>query len=137
MTGTNGATRADDLFSLDALEHDQTKAPFEFEAGGRVWTMSNPDDMDFRTQDRIAQAATNAALLEQLLGDQYAEFQKLDVDIPAWKLEALFERMGTYYGIDLPESQASPVSSNRAARRSRRTSGGTTASGSRTSARSG
>jgi hypothetical protein len=137
MSANNGAEHDEVLFSLDALEPPDTKPPFTFEAGGRTWLIGNPDDIDFRAQERIAEADTNAAFLRELLGDQYADFAALDIKLPAWKFEKLFGAISDYYGISPPESLASSVSSNRAARRSRPTSGRTTASGSRTSARSG
>jgi hypothetical protein len=137
VSATNGAEPVEGLFSLDALERDDTKDPFPFEHGGRVWHVGHPDDVDYRIQQRIADAGTNAALLEQLLGDQYPEFAALPEPLPAWKCEKLFKAMGDYYGISPPESQASPASSNRQERRSRRTSSTTTGPGSATSRRAG
>lgn len=131
MTGPNGARGAEEIFSLDALETDDLP-PFPFQAGGKTWYLAHPDALDWREQAEIAAAGTNARLLEALLGDQYPDFEKLDLELSNAKIEALVRAAGQFHGITLPESQASPVSSNRAARRSKRTSAKRTASGSRT-----
>jgi hypothetical protein len=136
MGANNGATEHGEIFDLDALERDSDDT-FPFTAGGVTFHLANPEGLDWREQLRLADTDSNAVLLEVLLGDEYEAFKALDVAMPVWKIERLVEAAGAHFGISVPESVASPGSSNRTARRSKRTSGRTTASASRTSPRGG
>ena len=137
---TNGARDAEEvLLNLDALEPPEEQPPFTFQAGGKIWELASPERLDFREQHRL-QGGDNYDILEALMGpEQWTEFvdvelesgRKIDDDV----VKAIIAGAGKHYGIDLPESPASPVSSNRAARRSKQTSRKRTANASKTSPR--
>jgi hypothetical protein len=132
MAGTNGAAEPAEVFDLDALERDTTPVPFRFTAGGQTFDLAGPSDLDWHALPTFQEGRVDQ-VLPHLLGDQFDAFDQLD--IPGWKLDQLLTAWGRHNGIDLGESQASSTSSAGTVRPSRRTSGGSTASGSRTSRR--
>jgi hypothetical protein len=72
-------------------------------------------------------------LLSEALGDKYDAFRGLG--LPSWKMDELMIAWGRHVGIPLKKLRASPDSSASTGARSRRTSGGSTGSGSRASRR--
>jgi hypothetical protein len=123
----NGA--GPEAFNLDALERD-SKDRFPFQAGGQTFHLANPDDLDWHVEAELDKGDL-ATLFRNLLGDEFEAFDK--IPMPAWKLEALLRASAEFYGISLPESRASSVSSAAKATPSRPTSVTTTVSGSQTS----
>jgi|GEM_PF-1974608 len=133
MAGTNGATKpSTEMLDLDALERDQSVEPLSFRLGGQVFTMAHPSDLDWHHQTTF-DGGDLGAIMPLLLGDQYEAFAKHD--LPGWKLDALMIAWGKHVGIDMGELEASSAFSVPTVKPSRRTSGGTTKSGSRTSRR--
>jgi hypothetical protein len=136
---TNGARNAPDvMLDLDQLEPRDRQAPFTFKAGGKVWELGSPESLDFRDQHRLREGDNYDVLkacMDVVDPAQWDEFEKVDLVIDDDRVAKIIAGAGKHYGIDLPESQASPVSSNRAARRSKQTSRKRTAAASRTSRR--
>jgi hypothetical protein len=133
---TNGAQADEAMLDLDALEPPEKQPPFTFKAGGKIWRLGSPENLDFRDQHRLAQGDNYDVLkacMDVVDPDQWADFEQIDLVIDDAGVQKIIAGAGRHYGIDLPESPASPGSSNRQARRSKRTSARSTASGSRTS----
>jgi hypothetical protein len=122
----------DEVFDLDALEAEEEHRPFRFRLGGEVFEMAHIQEMDWSVAVLLEQGQIDVMLAETL-GDQYEAFR--DLGLPSWKMDELMIAWGQHVGIPLEKLQASPDSSASTGARSRRTSGGTTASGSRASRR--
>ena len=89
------AKHDDDVFDLDALERDGKSQPYKVRLGGKVFTFSDPYEMDWKKNEAI-DPSDNEDSLRALLGDeQYAEFAK--VELPVWKLQELNSRIGRHY----------------------------------------
>jgi len=132
VSADNGASAP---FDLRALAHDETHTPFRFIAeDGNEFTLPDPGDIDVGVVSAL-DGAQPVDIFRHLLGDDWEAFAASGT--PMRKLNVLLEAWGKHYGIDLGESEASPPSSNRTARRSRPTSPTTTSAGSRTSRRAG
>lgn len=122
-------------FNLSAVEAEastEQPAPFEFDFGGEHFTM--PVSIDVRA--RIAASEGNLALAVKLmLGDsQYRRLVQVPEVLDDTRLGALISAWAEHSrSASLGESEASTVSSKSTAKRSRRTSDGSTSS---TSARS-
>jgi hypothetical protein len=131
--GTNGAQDAqvEDVLDLDVLERDTTKPPFPFRVGGQDFTLSDPDSLDWQSQAELDSEDLSRIFAALLGPEQFARFEPILT--PAWKLERLMRAWGSYYGIELPESEASSTSSAITARPSRPISASTTAPASPTS----
>jgi hypothetical protein len=89
------------IFDLDALEREATTDPFGFSAGGKKFTATDVNDIDW--QDLVDAGDDLDKLLPLVLGDdQYAEFRKIR-GVPAWKLRRLVLGMQAHFGIGTPE----------------------------------
>lgn len=132
MGADNGAHEHNEVFDLDTLERGVTKELFAFAAGGHTFHMADPEALDWHTQAAFTDGDL-VAIMPTLLGDDWEAFDQLEM--PAWKLERLMTAWAKHYGIAVPELEASSTSSKPTVKPSRRTSGGTTKSGSRTSQR--
>lgn len=114
-----------DVFDLNALRRETAGEPFQFRLGDEVFEL--PAQMDQRAALLFAAADTDMGKAEQafrmLLGED--QWQRL-LDVPDVldldMLVGLMEAYGEHVGASLGESPASPSSSNRQARRSKRTS---------------
>jgi hypothetical protein len=135
---TNGARGDEAMLDLDALEPPKEQPPFTFKAGGKIWKLGTPERLDFRDQHRLRDGDNFEVLkacMDVVDPAQWAEFEKVQLKRPMDDevVQLIIRGAGEHYGISLPESPASPASSNRAARRSKQTSRKRTAAASRTS----
>jgi hypothetical protein len=129
MGADNGA-QDDGMFDLDVLERDVTPEPFRFRLGGQTWTMADPPSMDWKAGGPL-NSGDPLLIMETFLGpEQWERFKTLDM--PGWKLDRLFRAWGAHFGVEIPESQASPPSSKPTGVPSRPISVTTTASASPT-----
>ena len=120
-----------DVFDLNALRREAAGEPFQFRLGDEVFAL--PAQMDQRVALLFSAADQDAGKAEQafrmLLGDD--QWERL-LDVPEVltldMLVGLMAAYGEHVGASLGESPASPNSSNRQARRSKRTSSARTIS---------
>jgi hypothetical protein len=132
VSADNGAGKP---FDLRALEHEATRAPFQFIADdGTTFTLPDPGDLPIGVVNDL-DGEEVVKVFRSLLADDWDAFAASGT--PMRKLQPLLQAWGDHYGMDLGESSASPPSSNRTARRSRPTSRATTTAASRTSRRAG
>lgn len=103
-------------FDLDKLEREgEQPEPFTFRHGGKVFTLSDPAEIDYRDIVELGSAGGygNAVMVARLLGDE--QYQEL-VDagpLPQWKVEPLIDAWTAHYGLpSLGEAAASSATSN-------------------------
>lgn len=115
--------------TFDDLEKEDPDEPFVFDTGdGDPFVFVAPDDIPAETLMDIGNRSivSNQAALQVLLGDDFERFYQTVVvrhHATIGTLNALVTRYNEHFGIGAPgEGSASPASSNRAARRSKRTS---------------
>jgi hypothetical protein len=120
---------------LDAAYAEIRKEPYQFLwPAGRQWSLPHLSDLDYRLMNRIESYTTLTtteleALFVEILGDQAEQWGQTKVPTPV--LYMVFERWIKHCGGELGEEPASSGSSGSTGKSSRRTSGGTTRSGSR------
>jgi len=105
---------------LDALEAEATQKPFTFRLGGEVFTMCGPDDVDWQVQARLDSDDTESfmAFIRELLGADDEVFKRFcSHRLTGKQLTKLTRACYDHYATTPPESQASPPSSRRTARR--------------------
>lgn len=123
-----------EVFDLDTLETDLDLTPLRFKVDGEQFELPHPNTLPWTAQNAMA-SEDGSQVLRAMFGDDDAYDRLCEHEFPGWKMEALMKRYAEHFGIDLGESQASPVSSVPTNRQSRRTSGRTTGSRSKTSRR--
>ncbi|HMG44996.1 MAG TPA: hypothetical protein VK611_26925 [Acidimicrobiales bacterium] len=102
-----GARRATAAFDLDALEREgeDIKPPFKFKHGGKVFTLSDPAEIDL---SEIVEIGTNpsgeAGLLANLMGDQYEDIVNAG-KLPQWKLGPMLQAWYDHYGLEPGKSR--------------------------------
>jgi hypothetical protein len=124
-----------ETFDLDkVIAEEQGAEPFVFTFDGEDYEL--PGVMDVRVIAKISEGDL-AGGLRLLIGDEpWQQIQESPQVLSMIALSALFDAYAKHTGVDgLGESSGSVRSLNRAARRSKRTSPGTTAKGSASSAR--
>jgi hypothetical protein len=119
---------------LDAAYAEIRKQPYDFQFAGRSWSLPHLSDLDYRLMNRIESYTTLTTtelegLFNEILGDQAEQWGQTKVPTPV--LYMVFERWIKHSGGELGEEPASSGSSGSTGKSSRRTSGGTTGSGSR------
>jgi hypothetical protein len=128
----SGAQAPDEVFDLDTLEAEDEHRPFRFRLQGQDFEMAHMQEMDWSVAVLLEEGQIDV-LLSEALGDKYDAFRGLG--LPSWKMDELMIAWGRHVGIPLEKLRASPDSSASTGARSRRTSGGSTGSGSRASRR--
>lgn len=111
---TNTATTKP-KFSVSALKPEVEREPFEFEHGGKDWSMLHTQDVDvWQINNLVTEsgAKTNndaiVAMFRGALGNQWSEFSQ--IPLAAWQLEELAKAYGEHCGVDLGESEGSATS---------------------------
>lgn len=105
---------------LDALEAEAERKPFTFRLGGEVFVMYGPEDVDWQVQARLDTDDTDSfmAFIRELLGGNDEVFKRFcSHRLTGKQLSTLTTRCFEHYATTPPESQASPPSSRRTARR--------------------
>jgi hypothetical protein len=95
----------DDVFDLDALEREGTataqKPPFPFKIGGQLYHLVNAEELDYR--DLIASYRSASAgdfeLAMRLLLPEDERDSFFEHEIPAWRLEKLFDQYTKHFGL--------------------------------------
>lgn len=114
-----------DLDALDALEREVVGAPFRFQFGGESYEI--PYEVDTGALACVADPAHLYQGMQRLLGDeQWQRVLDSKTVLTRNRLKILLDAYMAHVGSGVGESSASSVSSNRAARRSKQTSNGTT-----------
>jgi len=97
-----------DIFSLDALANESSRARFQFEAGGRIWYMRSPEELNWLQHSVAVQFAVMEDLrpfLREVLAEQYEKFVELPIELT--KIYALIAEYQKWHGVKIPESLAS------------------------------
>lgn len=132
MTAADKPVGADDL---DAAYAEIRRDPYIFTWAAREWTLPHLSDLDFRIQLKIETAESlDVNELIGLFGEMFGAGQAeawAQVQVPTPVLFLLFERWLKHSGAKPGEDSASSGSSGSTGKSSRRTSGASTASGSR------
>ena len=84
-------------FDLDALEREDTPAPYRFTLGGREYVVAtDPQEVEWQ---KLAAVGDDAIELMRLLLDEkdFEEFNKQKM--PIWKLRRLVGRVMLHYGM--------------------------------------
>lgn len=133
-----------EVFDLDALYAEQRKAPFQFRWSGETWELPAFSDIDWRALQLAVEieslanvdnvADVDVTIIQRMFGyafspEQAERWERVPQSTTA--MIALFGQWQRHGGADMGESSASTDSSASTGRPSRRTSTGTTASGSR------
>jgi len=98
------ATLAGDVFNLDAVAREAEGERFQFQAGGRLWYLHGPEELDWLKHSGAAFAARGGDVrpfLRQLLGEQYDDFVELPIKLG--QVNALIGQWQDFYGVKLPE----------------------------------
>ena len=126
---------ADDVFDLDAVFAEEQADPFPFRWAGRQWELPHMEDADVEVVNEIRLKDEFGlddilSLFPRLLPEGQREAWS-QVQKPTKALTRLFEQWLTHSGASSGESSGSGDSSSSTEPKSRRTSTGSTASGSR------
>lgn len=114
----------DEVFDLDAVAHEIEDKGFRFTLKGEQYCMKHPKGIDSKAlrmmevslSDNASEVEVITQNLKLLLGpEQFERFDKHDLMLG--QLGALMERYEAHFGTELPESDASPRSSKKKARR--------------------
>lgn len=122
---------ADSYLDLDALEAEETDAPFTFKFDGVEYTM--PHDIDVRAIAKLDAGLLNEALGILLGAEQWASLNRSPKVFGSKAFQKLLAGYFDHVGIDMGKSSGSTGSSSSTVGPSKRTSPGGTASGSRKS----
>lgn len=101
------AAKPTKAFDLDAVEAQANGEPFDFDFGGRIYTLPHVQDLDRKVllaADQGEQAAM-AELLRSGLGEDHAEFDAQPMKLRS--LEALFKAWLKHCGLEPGELRAS------------------------------
>lgn len=123
-------------FDLQRLYAEKAGTPFEFTWADQIWTLPSMRMLDINVQERLenldsgsASVATINELFDELMGaEQSGRWRQ--VVRPLGMVMDLFQAWMDHAKADLGESAASSGSSKSTGRPSKRTSNGSTASGS-------
>lgn len=102
---------AGSVFNLDAVANEAKRGRFQFEAGGRIWYLRSPEELNWLNHSIAVQFAVMEDLrpfMRQVLAEQYEEF--VDLPIELTKIYALIAEYQRWHGVKIPESSASPRS---------------------------
>ena len=95
-------------FDLDAVKHEAEDTRFQFKAGGRLWYLHSPEELDWLANSTAQSAAMSEDLrpiVRLLLGEQYDEFVELPLTLG--QVGTLFRAWQKHHGVTVPESAAS------------------------------
>lgn len=106
------------VFDLDALEREGTKDSFVVKVGGKSVTFRDPQDLDWQDVSEL-NADNPVDFVHAVVAKDDAD-HFFSCEVPAWKLNKLFEAYLDHYGITQPgEAPALSGTSKGTARRSK------------------
>jgi len=97
MTRRTDPGTAQPHFSLSERQKEATGEPFTFEAGGQIFTMRSPTEVNWQTAFELGSGNGDLRkYLEELLGDDYERFCAVK-GITAGDINALIEAATRHY----------------------------------------
>ena len=93
-------------FNLDTVEREKTYQPFHPAINGRVITMTDPSELDWK---QLLEIESPVMFLRYCVSEEDKDFLR-DAKIPGWKFGKLIEAYQKHYGLDkLGNGSASPI----------------------------